>query len=339
MNANASTDALLHDTYLIDSDTVGIRLQLRRRRRSDMGRANSSNTLMLMHGATFPSESLFDVSVDGASFMDVLATAGFDVWAVDARGYGGSTRPAEMAAPPDTAPPLTSARVAARDLASAVEHVLAENDVERLSIVAMSWGGSVAGIYAERHGSHIEKLVLVAPLWLSNHPLRIDAGQPLAAWRLIHVDAFREAWLTGVPSDRHEAVLPPGWFEQWSAVTKATDPDAVEPGAMRAPGGAIQDVREHWLANRPLYDPSAITAPVLLVHAEWDQDVRIDMIQDLFKRLDSAAYRRWVEIGEGTHMILMEPSRWQAFDAIIAFLKETLHPLRESSGSTAGAVG
>ncbi|MGM0704094.1 MAG: alpha/beta hydrolase [Pseudomonadota bacterium] len=322
MNVNASTDELLRDTHLIDSDTVGIRLQLRRRRRHDMGRASSSNTLVLMHGATFPSESLFDVPVDGASFMDVLATAGFDVWAVDARGYGGSTRPAEMAVSPDTAPPLTPARVAARDLASAVEHILAENDIERLSIIAMSWGGSVAGIYAERHGKRIEKLVLVAPLWLSDRPLRIDAGQPLTAWRPIQVDAFREAWLVGVPVDRHEAVLPPSWFEQWAAVTSSTDPDAAEPGAIRAPGGAIQDVREHWLANRPLYDPSAITAPVLLVHAEWDQDVRTDMMQDLFKRLDSAAYRRWVEIGEGTHMILMEPGRWQAFDAIIGFLEE-----------------
>lgn len=328
MNVDTATDSLLRDTYLIDSDTAGIQLQLRRRRRSDMGRASSSTTLMLMHGATFPSESLFDVAVDGASFMDVLATAGFDVWAVDARGYGGSTRPAEMAAPPDTAPPLTAAEVAACDLASAIKYVLAENGIERLSIVAMSWGGSVAGIYAERHGRYIEKLVLVAPLWLSNHPLRIDAGQPLTAWRLIHVDAFREAWLAGVPVDRNKAVLPSSWFEQWAAITASTDPGAAQPGAIRAPGGAIQDVRERWLTNRPLYDPSTITAPVLLVHAEWDQDVRIDMMQDLFKRLDSATYRRWVEIGEGTHMILMEPGRWQAFEAIIGFLQETPRSFR-----------
>jgi len=328
MNDNTN-DLLLRETYLIDSDTADIQLQLLRRRRRDIGRASSSTTLMLIHGATFPSESLFDVPVDGISFMNVLAMAGFDVWAVDARGYGGSTRPTEMAAPPDAAAPLTPARVAARDLASAVEYVLAENGIERLSVVAMSWGGSVAGIYAERHGKYIEKLVLVAPLWLSSRPLRIDTGQPLTAWRLIHVDAFREAWLAGVPADQHEGLLPPGWFEQWATVTTSTDPDAAEPGTIRAPGGAIQDVREHWLANRPLYDPGAITAPVLLVHAEWDQDVRVDMMQDLFKRFDNAAHRRWIEIGGGTHMILMESGRWQAFDAIINFLKGPSHRLRE----------
>ncbi|QEM83017.1 alpha/beta hydrolase [Halomonas binhaiensis] len=327
MNTGASVDELgrdevRRDTYLIDSDTSGIQLQLRRRRRSDMCEPSSCNTLLLMHGATFPSESLFDVPVDGASFMDVLAMAGFDVWAVDARGYGGSTRPVEMSAPDDANPPLTPARVAARDLASAVEYILDENAIERLNLVAMSWGGSVAGIYASQHGEYIEKLVLVAPLWLSSRPLRIDAGQPLTAWRSVNVDAFREAWLTGVPIEQHEALLPPGWFEQWAAVTNATDLDAPESGTIRAPGGAIQDTREHWLAGRPLYDPGAITAPVLLVHAEWDQDVRLDMMQDLFSRLDNASYRRWIEIGSGTHMILMEPGRWQAFDAIIAFLRE-----------------
>jgi len=320
MNDN-TTSVLLRETYLIDSDTAGIRLQLLRRRRRDLGHAGSGTTLMLMHGATFPSASLFDVPVDGASFMDVLATAGFDVWAVDARGYGGSTRPAEMAAPPDTASPLTRAEVAARDLASAIEYVLAGNGIERLSVVAMSWGGSVAGIYAERHGKYIEKLVLVAPLWLSNQPLRIDAGQPLTAWRQIQVDAFREAWLAGVPADRHASLLPPGWFEQWARVTTSTDPDAAEPGTIRAPGGAIQDVRENWLAGRPLYNPGAITAPVLLLHAEWDRDVRVDMMLDLFRRFDNAAHRRWIEIGGGTHMMLMEPGRWQAFDEIINFLR------------------
>lgn len=324
MNDN-TTSELLRETYRINSDTADIQLQLLRRRRRNTGRASSGKTLMLIHGATFPSESLFDVPVDGASFMDVLATAGFDVWAVDARGYGGSTRPTEMAGPPDTASTLTRALVAARDLASAIEYVLVENGIERLSVVAMSWGGSVAGIYAEQHGKYLEKLVLVAPLWLSNRPLRIDAGQPLTAWRLIHVGAFREAWLAGVPADQHETLLPPGWFEQWATVTISTDPDAAEPGTIRAPGGAIQDVRENWLANQPLYDPSAITAPVLLLHAEWDQDVRVDMMQDLFKRFDNAAHRRWIEIGGGTHMILMEPGRWQAFDEIINFLKAPSH--------------
>ncbi|OSI30883.1 hypothetical protein BST65_06320 [Bradyrhizobium canariense] len=35
-----------------------------------------------------------------------------------------------------------------------------------------------------------------------------------------------------------------------------------------------------------------------------------------------ARYRRRVEIGEGTHMVLLEKNRLQAFDAINQFLSE-----------------
>jgi hypothetical protein len=38
--------------------------------------------------------------------------------------------------------------------------------------------------------------------------------------------------------------------------------------------------------------------------------------------LTGAAYRHWVEIGEGTHMVLLEKKRLQAFQAIRGFLDE-----------------
>ena len=55
--------------------------------------------------------------------MDVLARAGYDVWAVDARGFGGSTRMIEMEEPPEGGVPLTPALTAARDLAAAVDFI------------------------------------------------------------------------------------------------------------------------------------------------------------------------------------------------------------------------
>jgi hypothetical protein len=41
------------------------------------------------------------------------------------------------------------------------------------------------------------------------------------------------------------------------------------------------------------------------------------MAQGLFARLTSARYKRLVEIGEGTHMVLMEKNRRQAFDTVL----------------------
>ncbi|OTP67682.1 hypothetical protein PAMC26510_30455 [Caballeronia sordidicola] len=42
----------------------------------------------------------------------------------------------------------------------------------------------------------------------------------------------------------------------------------------------------------------------------------------MFSKLTNAPYRRWVEIGEGTHSVLMEKNRWQVFAAVQAFLDE-----------------
>lgn len=91
---------------------------------------------------------------------------------------------------------------------------------------------------------------------------------------------------------------------------------------MRAVNGPILDIREYWSAGRPFYDPGAITVPVLLVHTEWDIDVPIDAAQAYFATLRQARHRRWVEIGEGTHMILNEKNRLQAFRAISTFFTE-----------------
>jgi hypothetical protein len=49
------------------------------------------------------------------------------------------------------------------------------------------------------------------------------------------------------------------------------------------------------------------------VHADWDQDLPIDMTKTYFALLTGARYRRWVEIGEGTHSVMMEKNRMQLF--------------------------
>ena len=77
-----------------------------------------------MHGATYPSETAFDLPIEGASMMDLIAARGYDVYLVDIRGYGRSTRPPEMSQPPEANQPIVSTEVAVRDFGTAVDHVL-----------------------------------------------------------------------------------------------------------------------------------------------------------------------------------------------------------------------
>lgn len=309
---------------LIDGDMPGSQLFLRNKRPTDRTPIGS---LLLVHGATFPSVSLFDVDVGGASFMDVLALAGIDTWALDVRGYGGSTRLPEMEDRPAAGVPLVRAMEAVDDVAAALAHIRSARS-GRVGLLGMSWGGSVAGIHAARDHS-LDALVLVAPLWLSAVPLRFDNGAPILTHREVDVSAYRKAWLASVPHDQSDDLLPAGWFDHWAEVTAATDADA-RPGFLRAPSGCVADVREHWTAGRPLYDPASITAPTLIVRGAWDVDVRRDMALDLFDRLTGARERANLEVAEATHMMLMEPARRKAFAQIVAFLKATFASDRHS---------
>ncbi len=323
MTAISSSPAdLCTEDRMVPSDTPGIGLHLRRKRLKGTDRVPAERTVLFMHGATFPSASLFDVPLGGASFMDALALRGHDVYALDVRGYGGSTRPAEMEAPPEAAAPLVRTETAVRDLGSAVRHILEESGIDRLNLVGMSWGGSVTAAFTAGHNELIGKLALIAPQWLADGPVRIDTGGALGAYRRVDVHAYRQRWLEAAPEGRRADLIPPGWFEAWADATLATDPAAGDSGLIRAPSGAVLDVREFWAAGRTVYDPGAIRVPVLLTHAEWDVDVTIGQAQALFLRLTAARYRRWVEIGEGTHMVIAEKNRRQVFDAIASFLEE-----------------
>ncbi len=60
---------------------------------------------------------------------------------------------------------------------------------------------------------------------------------------------------------------------------------------------------------------------MLLLHGEWDLDVPLPRMSALFQRLTGARYRRWIEIGEATHMMVMECNRWQILSEILLFLR------------------
>jgi len=127
-----------------------------------------------------------------------------------------------------------------------------------------------------------------------------------------------------VPEDKKETLIPAGWFEAWADATFATDPAGAKasPQFIRAPNGVVQDSQEYWAAGKAYYDPAKITVPVLLVMAEWDRDTPAYMAQTLFPLLSGAPYKRYVEIGEGTHTVIMEKNRMSLFREVQLFLDE-----------------
>lgn len=316
------------EDFRIPSDTAGIELFVRNKRLAGMATPRSERTVLFVAGSTYPASTTFDLALAGHSWMDWMASRGFDVWLVDVRGYGRSTRPPEMDRPTDENEPVVRTNVAVRDVEAAVRFILTRRELDRLCLIGWSWGTTLMGAYTAANGEAVHKLVLLAPQWVRTTPSASDMGGPLGAYRTVPKNSARERWLRGVPPGKETALLPAGWFEAWQAATWATDVwgAAQEPPVLRAPNGTVQDSREFWAEGKPVYDPGRITCPVLIVHAEWDQDVPLDIARAYFAQLVNARYRRWVEIGEGTHSLLLEGNRIQVFGAVQAFLEEEFIP-------------
>src|SRR6266478_9539205 len=64
----------------------------------------ADRVVLFIHGAGTPAEVAFDVPYQDYSWMEYLAQAGFDTFAMDTTGYGRSTRPAAMNDPCNLAP-------------------------------------------------------------------------------------------------------------------------------------------------------------------------------------------------------------------------------------------
>jgi alpha-beta hydrolase superfamily lysophospholipase len=77
------------------------------------------------------------------------------------------------------------------------------------------------------------------------------------------------------------------------------------------------------MAGKPLWDPSGVTVPALVVRGEWDAVTRVAETQAVFDRLKNAPSRRMIEIGGGSHMIFIEKNREELFREVQSFLDES----------------
>jgi len=319
--ASADEPKLESESYTIPSADPGIALFIRNKHPAGATSFTPDKILLYVHGATYPAETSFDLPLGGHSMMDYVAEHGYDVYLIDVRGYGGSTKPPEMDAPPADNKPIVDTPTAARDVGTAVDHILQKRGVNKIDLMGWSWGTAIMGLYTTTHNDKVNRLVLYAPAWTFTTRPAIGGGDAaLGAYRTVSKDSAKQRWLNGVPEDKKAALIPDGWFEQWADATWALDAAGAKqtPPVLRAPNGVLQDFRTYWIAGKPQYDPADIRVPTLLIHAEWESD----QAPGYFAKLTSAPYKRYIEIGEGTHSIMMEKNRMQFFREIMNFLDE-----------------
>ncbi len=324
VQADAQAPRIITEEFMVPASDAGIELFVRNKRLESMTSFTPGRTIIMVHGATYPAHTAFDLPLGGLSWMDYIAGRGFDVWCMDIRGYGRSTRPPEMSQPPEANPPLVRGVTAVADILSVSNFVRGRRSIAKCVHFGYSWGTALMGRFAADNPSLVERLVLYAPIWNRQTPSLVDQGGTIGAYRFVTQEQARARRGAGVPEAHRATLVPPGWFEHWAGVTWATDPEGLRrnPPALRAPNGVVADGREYWAAGRPYYDPAKITAPTLLVLGEWDQDTPPYMAQTLFPLLTASPGKRLVLLGEGTHGMWMERNRGALFQAVQVFLEE-----------------
>ena len=321
---DASPAALLTEEFMVPSGDPGIEIFVRNKRRADLARYAPENIVLFVHGATYPAETSFDLQLEGLSWMEFIAGHGYDVYLMDVRGFGRSTRPREMDEPPEKNPPVARTATAAADLGAVVDFILHRCGVRKLCLLAWSWGTRITALYTAKNNDKVHRLALYAPGWLRTSASMTDPGGGLGAYRTVTVEAAKKRKRAGVPPEKVHVLMPDAWFDAWAGATFATDPVGARqnPPVLRAPNGSVQDNREFWSAGQPQYDPAAIRVPTRLIVAEWDADNPPAMSQALFAVLTNAPYKRLVMIGEGTHSVMIEKNRMQLFREVQLFLDE-----------------
>ena len=282
--------------------------------------------VLYVHGGTFPSALSIAHRFDGRSWRDELVQVGFDVWGLDFLGFGESDRYPEMTAPAEANPPLGSAVEASDQIESAARFICRHHSVERLSIIAHSWGTMPAGRFAGRCPDLVERLVFFGPV-----ARRAGQAEPAryGAWRLVSLQDQWDRFTAEVPAES-PAVLSRRHFDDWAPLYLASDPGSGQhsPPSVKTPSGPWNDIAQAW-AGELAYDPALIRAPTAIIRGESDSLASDADARWLFDALSAAPLRRDVKIARGTHLLHLEENRYALYREAEAFLRgDDLPPAR-----------
>lgn len=249
--------------------------------------------IVLLHGRTWSSLPNFDLQVPGErrSFMDALAGAGLDVFAVDLRGYGSTPRDATGWLTPDRA---------VADVQAVVAWLRQRPGQPTLPIYlfGLSRGAMVAAMAAQRRPETLAGVVLLGfgfdpddQIPVSDppgRPARSRNGADNAASDFITRDAYTGATLTAFV---REALR--------------TDP-------------VLVDWRDEHQFNA--FKPAQLQAPVLLVHGDRDPQAPLAVETKLFTRFGTGD-KAWVILPGADHAAHLEKSQAELVRTIVWFIR------------------
>jgi pimeloyl-ACP methyl ester carboxylesterase len=296
-------------------------------------RSLGNRVVLFIHGAGTPAEVAFDVPYQDYSWMEYLAQAGFDAFAMDTTGYGRSTRPAAMNDPCNLSPAqqlalaqegrtevcapsygqqMTTMASDWNDISAVVNHLRALRGAAQVSMVSWSLGGPRAAAYAAQNPDKVAKLVLLAPAY--NREASATPPTPLPATGAAMNTQSREQlaalWNRQVGcADQYE----PGVFKAvWQAMLESDPVGATwGPGVRRAPNVT------NWGWTTAMV--AATKTPILMITGAHDGQVQPGRVHDLYADLGSKS-KVLVDLACSSHNAMWEKNHRLLFQASLEWL-------------------
>lgn len=287
--------------------------------------------ILLVHGAGLGAAS-FDLPVPGYSLAEDLARAGFDVYALDIRGWGSSTRPPALDGKPEDAPPAVSSEEAVADIEKVFEAIQARHHLANIAILGWATGAHWVGMFAATHPRTVARVVLLNTLYGTAGPWPLrealeEPGQPgrfrasIGAYSLRDGPSLVGRWTSSIPAEDKATWRDPRVVDAYIAAMMRSDPTSATrtPPTARVPSGPLRD--SYRLATgEQLWDARAIAVPVLVIRSGLDFWSRPEDVVALRRDLPNATF---VEIPDATHFVFLdraEHGRARFVRELLAFL-------------------
>lgn len=292
--------------------------------------------LLLIHGARVAGIGSFDLPVKGGSLAEDLALAGFDIYIIDLRGYGKSSRPKEMLNAPNESKPLVRTPAAIADINSAVKQILKWTHAQKVNMLGWATGGHWAAAYAEQYNDNVKKLIIYNSLYgaIDNHQLLgkgsvfedkqhlEEFNHDIGGYQLNTRESLFTAWDSSIPLDNKELWRDPLVANAYAEEAINSDPQSFShlPPQFRSPTGAMADSFELAIGKKQ-WQAKHLTMPILVIFSQndfWSRKA------DAVAIVNEAQQAQLVEIPNGTHFAHLDRNKYGRSlftSSVIDFLK------------------
>ena len=294
--------------------------------RIDRGERLRGKVVLFVHGGTIPSVPDFDLPYKDYSWMEYLAAAGYDTFAMDQTGYGLSPRPMmddpcnmdadnrALVTPnplthdcePHYPHGLTTSQSDWDEIGTVVDYIRAIRGVDKVSLFGWSAGGPRTAGFAARHPDLVDKLVLFAPAYRPDQPSAPPAQLPAGdlPMRLQTRDMLKEGrWRSTVACDGQ---IDPGIQDVIWQTVMAYD----QLGSVWGPAHGVMRVRTSagaWGWNREY--AAKVRTPTLILVGEHDFLLEPD--RQLYEDLTGTDQKVLVEMACATHFAVWETTQYR----------------------------